>query len=169
MKAAALGTAILFALPASTDAQDARQAAQRAMALVRPALDGTVLAGIRLDFSEQAVLALLGEPHGRGTSSHGDAVLSYDIAPGVRLDVHVAGGAVNALGIVAPGRPDSATSPQTVRGIRLGMPVARVLERYGARADSRLWYAEEGIAFNVEAAAPTVTSILVFRRGTPAR
>ena len=52
--------------------------------------------------------------------------------------------------------------------IRVGMPVARVLERYGRRPDGRLWYAEEGIAFNVGAPAETVESILIFPRGTPA-
>jgi hypothetical protein len=148
-------------------AQDVRQATQRAMALTRPALDGTVLAGVQLTFSEHAVVALFGEPQARAVSPYGGEVLRYDVAAGARLDVHVAGGTVNALGVIAPGRPESASSPQTVRGIRLGMPVARVLERYGSRDDGRLWYADEGIAFNVEGPALTVTSILVFPRGMP--
>jgi hypothetical protein len=165
---AAIATTVVFVVLTTTSvrAQDGRQAAQRAMVLGRPALDGTVLGGIQLGFSEPAVIALLGEPQVRGASPYGEGVLRYDIATGAELHVHVAGGVVRALGVNAPGRLEGTASPQTVRGIRLGMPLARVLERYG-RQDDRLWYSEEGIAFNVEGAASTVTSILIFPRGTP--
>ncbi len=167
MRHIATATALLVLTATSAGAQDARQAAQRAMALTRPALDGTVLGGIQLGFSEPAVIALLGEPQARAASPYGDGVLRYDVAMGAQLHAHIAGGIVRALGIIAPGRPEGAASPQTVRGIRLGMPLGRVLERYGGGLDDRLWYAEEGIAFNVEGAASTVTSILIFPRGTP--
>jgi len=166
---AAIATTTLFVVLTTTSAgaQDARQAAQRAMALTRPALDGTVLGGIQLGFSEPAVIALLGEPPARAASPYGDGVLRYDVVTGAQLHVHIAGGIVRALGIIAPGRPEGAASPQTVRGIRLGMLLARVWERDGRRQDDRLWYPGEGIAFNVEGAASTVTSILIFPRGTP--
>jgi hypothetical protein len=90
------------------------------------------------------------------------------VAPGLRLEAHIGGGAIQALGLVAIG-PAPARSPQTARGIALGAPVASVEERYGRPGTAGLWYASEGIAFNVAGPSATVQSILVVPRGRPRR
>lgn len=71
-----------------------------------------------------------------------------------------------ALALVSTAEPARRASPTTVRGIRLGLPIAKVVERYGPPGDNRLWYASDGIAFNIEGPADTVQSILVMPRGT---
>jgi len=162
---ALLGACLL--IPATALSDTARQSADRAAALVRPIFDGGGLAGLRLGQDERLVTRVLGEPQTIEPSSLGELVLSYDVAPGLRLEAHIGGGAIQALGLVATG-PAPARSPQTARGIALGAPVASVEERYGRPGTAGFWYASEGIAFNVEGPSATVQSILVVPRGTAA-
>lgn len=163
-------TIFLAMLADTAGAQTVRQQAWRVTALARPALDGIGLAGLRLGQDEAEVIALLGSAPATGPSAIAERALRYEVGPGVWLDVHVGARRVQAVALTAQG--PLPTSPQTARGIRLGMPVERVLERYGPATDGRLWYASEGVAFNPEARdapADAVESILIFAPGTPAR
>jgi len=163
MQTMMLAVMLILAGAGPAGAQTARQQVLRAAVLARPALDGVTLAGLTLGREEAEVLALLGPAHGTGVSRIAERALRYDVARGVRLDVHVRAGRVAGIAVTAPAQ---LPSPQTARGVRLGMPVARVLELYGPATGGRLWYAAEGVAFNVDAPADTVYSILIFPRGT---
>lgn len=166
-RAIALIIAALF-LTEATGAQTLTQHMQRRSALTQPALDGMALGGIRLGDPEAAVTALLGPPEAVESSALAERVLRYELVPDLWLEAHVDPTGVRAIGVRVASEPDALPSPQTMRGIHLGMPIARVLERYGEPAVSRLWYAAEGVAFNVDGPADTVESILIFPRGTPA-
>jgi hypothetical protein len=164
---ALVATLLLF--PWDVAAETRAEAAQRAAAVARPILDGVGLAGLRLGQDEQVALQLLGGPQTVDASDLAERVLRYDVVPGIRLHVHVGAGTIRALSlqVTAEGRAP-ARSPRTARAISLGAPLAAVMERYGPRADSQLWYAADGIAFNVGSPAATVVSILIFPRGMPA-
>ncbi len=140
----------------------------RRVALDWLALDGEGLASMALGIDEAQVKALLGEPDTVTGSAVAERRLGYEVAPGVRLEVHVRERRVHALGLTARGHEAPARSPRTLRGLRLGVPVTAVTERYGESTGGRLWYADVGIAFNLEGPAETVESILVFPPGTPA-
>jgi len=160
-----LGACLL--VPGTALSDTVRQSADRAAALVRPILDGSGLGGLRLGQDERLVTRVLGTPRSIEPSNLGERALSYEVAPGVRLEAHVGGGTIQAIGLVATG-PAPARSPQTARGIALGAPVASVEERYGRPESAGLWYAAEGIAFNVAGPSFTVQSIVVIPRGTTA-
>ncbi|HXG15759.1 MAG TPA: hypothetical protein VNK50_05890 [Calidithermus sp.] len=145
------------------------QRPSRRMALEWPAVDGEGLASLRLGFDEAYAPGLFGPPDSVAASPVAGRLLRYDVTPGVRLDVHVADGKIRALGLTTTGPEPPPRSPQTVRGVRLGTPVSLVIERYGEPPGGRLWYTDAGIAFNLESAADTVESILVFPPGTAPR
>ena len=153
------------ALP--TPRADAQRPSRR-VALEWPVVDGEGLASLRLGLDAAQAPGLFGAPDTVAASPVGDRRLDYEVAPGVRLEVHVLAGRIHALGLSAAGSDPPVRSPQTIRGIRLGMPVGTVAERYGGPRDGRFWYPEAGIAFNVAGPADTVASILVFRPGMPA-
>lgn len=140
----------------------------RGSALDWPVIDGVSAASLHLGQEEAVVRALFGAPDETLPSVLAEQRLRYEIGPGVWLEVHVEGGRLEAIGFTAPAGQAPARSPLTVRGIQLGAPLGWVVERYGAPAGGRHWYAGEGIAFNLEGGAQTVTSILVFQPGTAA-
>jgi hypothetical protein len=154
--------------PDAGGAQTLTGQTQRRMALGQPALDGLALGGVRLGDAEGAVVALLGSPDATGPSTLAERMLRYELAPDTWLEVHAGASGIRAISVRAVGEPVPRPSLQTMRGIHLGMPLARVLERYGDPAGGRHWYAAEGIAFNLDGPADTVTSILVFPPGMPA-
>ncbi len=157
----------VFALVLLAGAAEAQRLSRR-VALEWPAVDGEGLASLRLGLDEAQAPGLFGAPDTVVASPIGDRRLDYEVAPGVRLEVHVLAGRIHALGLSAAGSDPPVRSPQTIRGIRLGMSLSTVAERYGEPRDGRFWYPEAGIAFNVDGPADTVESILVFPPGTPA-
>lgn len=163
---------LLAALVGGTaaDAQTLIEQMQRRTALTQTGLDGLTLGSIRLGDSETTVVATLGPPETIKPSALAERALHYELIPDLWLDVHTDPAGVRAIGLHARGEPSATPSPETLRGIQLEMPLARVLERYGDPPDGRLWYAAKGIAFNVGSAPGTevVESILIFPRGTPA-
>jgi hypothetical protein len=159
--------AALLAVALLSGAAEAQRTSRR-VALEWPAVDGEGLASLRLGLDEAQVPALFGPPDAVAASPVAERLLRYEVTPGFRLEVHVAQERIQALGLRAAGGEPPLRSPQTVRGVRLGMPVGLVIERYGDPRDGRLWYAEAGIAFNLEGPGDTVESILVFAPGTPA-
>ncbi len=159
---------VVAALAALSLGAAAEAQLSRRVALEWPAVDGEGLASLRLGLDEAQAPGLFGAPDTVAVSPIGDRRLDYEIAPGVRLEVHVLAGRIHGLGLSVAGSEPPVRSPQTIRGIRLGMPVGTVAERYGDPRDGRFWYAEVGIAFNVGGPADTVESILVFPPGTPA-
>jgi hypothetical protein len=163
-----LGAAVLFATMMCAGVSLA-QRPPRASALDWPAIDGASAARLHVGQDERAVVALFGDPDESAPSFLAERRLRYEIVPGVGLEVHVQAGRIEGIGFTLLDGQPPPRSPRTVRGIQLGAPVASVVERYGEPAGGRYWYAAEGIAFNLEGAAETVTSILIFPPGTPAR
>jgi hypothetical protein len=148
-------------------AAHAQPASPLRLAVSRPVLDGMMLGGIRVGAPEAQVTGVLGPPQADAASPLGDRVLRFEAVAGLHLEVHVAGGAVRAVGMRADAGAAPALGPRTSRGVRLGSPTDEVVARYGAPTGDRLWYAAAGVAFNLEAAADDVQSILVFPPGTP--
>jgi hypothetical protein len=164
-------SAVLVAMAVVADvahAQTARQRAEHRLALRQPVIEGLTLAGLRIGEAEGVVGAMLGPPHATSVSTLAERLLRYELAPDTWLEVHVGSAGIRAIGLRVLGGADPAGSPQTIRGIVLGMPLARVMERYGDPPNDRYWYATEGIAFNVSGETDVVVSILVFPPGTPA-
>lgn len=143
------------------------QTVERRQAVVAPAIDGLMLGGVRLGTAEAVLVRQLGPPGAVRPSSLGDRTLAWELVPGLVLEVHLAGGEVGAIVVAATAGDPPPGSPRTTRGIGLGAPVADVLARYGPAAGDHLWYAEAGVAFNLDAADTHVRSIAVFPRGTP--
>lgn len=167
MRRTRIAAAAVLAVVALGAAAEAQRLSRR-VALEWPAVDGEGLASLRLGLDEAQAPGLFGPPDSVAASPVAEHVLSYEVTPGVRLEVHIGQRKIQALGLSAAGAEPPLRSPQTVRGVRLGMPVSLVMERYGDPRDGRLWYAEAGIAFNVDRPADTVESILVFAPGRPA-
>lgn len=162
IRAVVVAAALLGA--AAAHAQDA---SPLRLAVSRPVLDGVMLGGIRVGAPETQVTGLLGPPQAHAASPLGDRALRFEAVAGLHLEVHVAGGAVRAVGMRADAGAAPALGPRTSRGVRLGSPTDEVVARYGAPTGGRLWYAAAGVAFNLDAAADDVQSILVFEPGTP--
>ena len=160
--------ALILATPSAPVAQMGTEDLQRARVLGRPVLDGLTLGGVTLDTPEGDVVARFGPVSAVIASLVAQRALRYELEPGVFFDVHVTDGVVRAVGITCRGTEAPDRSPQTVRGVRLGAPAAHVVERYGEPPNGRLWYAAEGVAFNVEGDASEIESILIFARGTTA-
>lgn len=142
------------------------QQSRRATAVTQFVHDGDGFAAVRLGAEESAVRTLFGPPASE-SSAGTERRLVYPLRGGVVLEVRVTGDRVAAIAVAAGEAAPLLSPPKTVRGIRLGAPIGQVIERYGAPAGDRYWYADEGIAFNTEASAATVQSILVFPRRTP--
>jgi hypothetical protein len=141
------------------------QQSRRAAAVTRFVHDGDGFAAVRLGENESVVRTLFGPPVSENTSGP-ERRLVYPLRGGVVLEVRTTSGTVAAIAITA-GEGPTLHSPKTVRGVRLGAPIGQVLERYGAPAGDHHWYADEGIAFNIDGPAPIVQSILLFPRRTP--
>ena len=146
-------------------AQNAVQQGRRQAAATQSVFDGDGVATVRLGASERDVQTLLGVPDDDQTTDS-ERVWRYLLRGGLTLEVHLVGGAVQAVGMSAPDGAPAPWAPKPLRGIRLGAPICQVVERYGPATDGRFWYSTQGIAFNVDGPADTVRSILVVPRGT---
>lgn len=164
--AAVLVTVTMLAHVAA--APTAGHRAAHRLALRQPIIEGLTLAGLRIGEEEGMVGAMFGPPQASGNSTVAERVLRYELAQDTWLEVHVGSAGIRAIGLRRLGDADPPRSPRTIRGIVLGMPLARVIERYGDPANGRYWYATEGVAFNIDGETDTVVSILVFPPGTPA-
>lgn len=159
-----LRAAVLLVMLLLAGAAPAQEPPRRS-ALDWPAIDGASAASLQLGQEEDAVLALFGAPDETLASPLAGRLLRYEILPHVRLEVHARAGRLEAIGFTVIDGQVPARSPRTVRGIELGAPMVWVAERYGPPVGGRHWYAEPGIAFNLESAADTVQSILIFAPG----
>ncbi|MGH7331187.1 MAG: hypothetical protein ACREKS_00285, partial [Candidatus Rokuibacteriota bacterium] len=158
-------SAVLVAVAVLSDVAAAQTAGHRAehrLALRQPVIEGLTLAGLRLGEAEGLVVAMLGPPQASSDSPLAERLLRYELVADIWLEVHVGPGGIQAIGLRVLGDADPALSPQTIRGVVLGMPLARVMERYGDPPNGRYWYAIEGVAFNMKGETDTVVSMLVF-------
>jgi hypothetical protein len=156
----------LAAAPISAGAQGL-PAMRRAELLRQPVQDGAGLGGIRLGMQEEEVRVRYGVPVSDEGSMLAQRLLRYTPQPDVTLGVHLGAAGVEAVELTWQGQVPP-RGPVTWRGVRIGDVVTEVEARYGPSGSGPLWYAAQGIAFNVGRPSESVESIVIFRRGRSA-